>query len=138
MSEVLELTTTEPTLPTAAIRALIESELRKDVGRSDREIARIVGVDHKTVGKVRGTMTISIVPIASPPAAKPEPEENHFLPECEDLVLPSQPATAIYENRYSQVVIRQEADWSDDGDHFVYICPKHLGVLIARLQQYLP
>jgi hypothetical protein len=37
----------------AAKRALIESELQKDASRSDREIARIVGCDHKTVGTAR-------------------------------------------------------------------------------------
>jgi len=42
MSEVLELTANESKLDTAAKRGLIESELRKDAGRSDREIAAYV------------------------------------------------------------------------------------------------
>jgi hypothetical protein len=46
-------TTNELPLDTAAKRALIESELRKDAGRSDREIARVVKCDHKTVGAAR-------------------------------------------------------------------------------------
>jgi hypothetical protein len=54
MLDTIERTTeTELPLDTAAKRALIESELRKDSSRSDREIARIVGCDHKTVGSAR-------------------------------------------------------------------------------------
>jgi hypothetical protein len=132
-----------PQLDTAAKRALIEKELRNDASRADREIARVVGCDHKTVGKIRGKTPPS-VPIASPPiaaAVKPdreEPEENHFLPESESMVLPSQPAIAIYTNRYGQIVIRQEATGCDDEDHFVYICPHHLDAVIVRLRRYLP
>jgi hypothetical protein len=189
MSEVLERTTELP-LDTAAKRVLIESELRRDAGRSDREIARIVGVDHKTVGAARERLGIVSPSLGnSPPtatdrrnmlinaceafdaknppeiaenvvdrmiaegkigdavAARPnltvkavvaEPEENHFLPESESLVLPSQPAIAVYTNRYGQVVIRQEETFGDDGDHFVYICPQHLDALIVRLRKFLP
>lgn len=47
--------TTELPLDTAAKRALIESELRKDANRSDRKIADAVGhgICHKTVGATR-------------------------------------------------------------------------------------
>jgi hypothetical protein len=164
MLDVLEGSATEMPLDTAAKRALIESELRKDAGRSDREIARVVGCDHKTVGAARDRLGLAsplgnsgppmsaseaIVRAAAgekvnyPPTTplaptKPEPEENHFLPECEDLVLPSQPAIAVYTNRYGQIVIRQEATGYDDEDHFVYICPQHLDALIVRLRRYLP
>jgi len=148
-------TTTEVPLDTAAKRALVESELRKDAGRSDREIARTIGCDHKTVGAHRERMGIAIPlaanvsppisPITSPPlatAAKPEPEEpeeNHFLPESESLVLPSQPAIAVYTNRYNQIVIRQEATGCDQTeDYFVFVCPQHLDALIVRLRKYLP
>jgi hypothetical protein len=65
-------------------------------------------------------------------------EENHFLPESESLVLPSQPAIAVYTNRYNQVVIRQEASGYQDEDFFVYICPQHLDALIVRLRTFLP
>jgi hypothetical protein len=153
---------TELPLDTAAKRALIEAELRKDPSRSDRKIADAVGhkIDHKTVGAARER-----VGIASPlgnsvadrmiadgnigdgVAARPdltvkavvaEPEEDHFLPECADLVIPSQPATAVYTNRYDQIVIRQEASGYDDEDKFIYICPHHLDALIVRLRKFLP
>jgi hypothetical protein len=149
MSETLELIADEPKIDTAGKRALIESELRKDASRSDREIARVVGhgVDHKTVSAARDRLGIAsplgnstpLAPINyQAPVAKPEPEENHFLPESESLVLPSQPAIAIYTNRYGQIVIRQEATGCDDEDHFVYICPHHLDAVIVRLRRFLP
>jgi hypothetical protein len=60
MLDTIERTNTTAELPldTAAKRALIESELRKDSSRSDREIARIVGCDHKTVGTARERLGI--------------------------------------------------------------------------------
>jgi hypothetical protein len=63
MSYEPELTVTrdapEQPLDSAAKRALIESELRTDPQRSDREIARIVGCDHKTVGSARERLGIA-------------------------------------------------------------------------------
>jgi hypothetical protein len=73
-----------------------------------------------------------------PPGVIDEPEENYFLPESDSLVLPSQPAIAVYTNRYEQIVIRQEASAFQDEDHFVYICPQHLDTLIVRLRKFLP
>jgi hypothetical protein len=82
MSEVLEHTIELP-LDTAAKRALIESELRKDAGRSDREIARIVGADHKTVGSWRAKLGIASPLGNSPPTAT---EHRHMLIEgCKDF-----------------------------------------------------
>jgi hypothetical protein len=161
MLDLLNKSETETAIA-ATKRERIETELRNDAGRSDREIARMVGCDHKTVGAHRERMGIAtplaadisppISPTATNPAqstspllataAKPEPEEpeeNHFLPESESLVLPSQPAIAVYTNRYNQVVIRQEATGPDqDEDYFVFVCPQHLDALIVRLRKYLP
>jgi hypothetical protein len=67
MSEVLEHTIELP-LDTAAKRALIESELQKDAGRSDREIARIIGCDHKTVSARRREMGLA-PPLGNSPAS---------------------------------------------------------------------
>jgi hypothetical protein len=206
MDQIQELSPErEAPLDTAAKRTLIEAELRKDSGRTNREIARVVGngICHKTVGVARERLGIASPLGNSPPtptehrhmlieggkdfdkryppgpsevrtaeeavdnaiaeskisyvmagtgvgdavAARPgvsvkalvaEPEENYFLPESEDLVLPSQPAVAVYTNRYGQIVIRQEAMGYQDDDHFVYICPQHLETLIVRLRKFLP
>ncbi|MFY1688818.1 ParB N-terminal domain-containing protein [Plantactinospora sp. WMMB782] len=48
-------------------RRLIAAELRRDDSRSDRRIARIVGVDHKTVGAVRRSLS------GGSPHPEPEP-----------------------------------------------------------------
>jgi hypothetical protein len=149
MLDLLTKTETGTEIDTATKRARIDAELRGDPKRSDREIARIVGCDHKTVGSARERLGIAIPlatisPPISPPACPPppgvvdEPEENHFLPECEDLVIPSQPAIAVYTNRYDQIVIRQEASAYDDEDKFIYVCPQYLDALIVRLRKYLP
>ena len=141
MSEVLELTAEDPKLDTAAKHALIESELRKDAGRSDREIARVVGADHKTVGKARG----KIVPIASPPvspAACPpppgvvdEPKYDPFDPKNGDVVVEHQPAIAVYENTAGAVVILQRATDYHEEDALIQLRPEHVEKLIARLRK---
>jgi hypothetical protein len=68
MLDTIEKTASELPLDTAAKRGLIESELRKDAGRSDREIARVVSCDHKTVGAARDRLGI-----ASPLGNSPQP-----------------------------------------------------------------
>jgi hypothetical protein len=165
MLDTVEKTTTELPLDAAAKRALIETELGKDAGRSDREIARTIGCDHKTVGAARERLGLAS-PLGNlaepkttgeaiaraaggeninwpkvcppPPGVIDEPEENYFLPESESLVLPSQPAIAVYTNRYDQIVIRQEANGYGDEDKFVFICPQHLDTLIVRLRKFVP
>jgi hypothetical protein len=122
----------------AAKRERIETELRTDPKRSDREIARAVGCDHKTVGNIRG----KIVPTASPPISlwKPPPPEKE--PEYDpfddppSVVLRGQPRTAIYFNNFEQVVICQQRDCPED-DPFVYISLEHLPTVIAKLQQMM-
>jgi hypothetical protein len=121
-------------------RELIEDALRTDPKRSDRQIALALGVDHKTVGKVRG----KIVPTASPPVSPPPPgiidppKEPDYDPfdDPKSMVLRGQPPTAIYFNNFEQVVICQQRDCSDD-DPFVYISLEHLPVVILKLQQML-
>jgi hypothetical protein len=53
-----------------------------------------------------------------------------------DLVVPMQPATAIYLNPYGQVVIRQESPLYERDDPFVMFNVEYLPVLIARLQSF--
>jgi hypothetical protein len=141
---------TELPLDTAAKRALIETELRKDAGRSDREIARIIGCDHKTVGSARERLGIatplasSISPPISPLACPPppgvvdEPKYDPFAPESEDLVVAHQPAIAVYENTQGAIVIRQCASAYDQDDPIVLVRPENLDALIVSLRKYLP
>jgi hypothetical protein len=122
-------------------RELIEKELRADPSRSDREIARACNVDHKTVGNVRG----KIVPIPSPPvspAACPpppgvvdKPKYDPFDPKEGDMVIPHQPAIAVYENTSGAVVIIQCSDDPDQDDPIILVRPEHVEKLIARLRK---
>jgi hypothetical protein len=86
----------------------------------------------RTTGPVRNVMGRTQCP--PPPGVVDEPEENHFYPESESLVVPGQPAIAVYTNRFNQIVIRQEAQMYGE-DIFVYICPQHLETLVARLRR---
>jgi hypothetical protein len=52
-----------------------------------------------------------------------------------DILLPQQPATAVYQNGFDQVVIRQEDQFGDsDSEMWVVINLGELPTLIARLQ----
>jgi hypothetical protein len=148
MSEVLENAIELP-LDTAAKRALIEAELRRDAGRSDREIARVLGnkVCHKTVGASRERLGIalplagSISPPISPSACPPppgvvdEPKYDPFAPGCPDTVIPSQPAISVYENTAGAIVIIQENSDPHEEDPIIRVRPEHVEKLIAKLRQ---
>jgi hypothetical protein len=152
MSEVLENTIELP-LDTAAKRALIETELRKDAGRSDRKIADVVGhgICHKTVGAARERLgiasplgnlappTAAIVRLGDkcppPPGVVDEPKYDPFDPKLGDMVIQHQPAIAIYENPFGAIVIRQECTARDDDDPVIIIRPEHVEKLVAKLRQ---
>jgi hypothetical protein len=146
------LTSEEMSTGTAAKRTAIDAELRNDPNRSDREIARIVGCDHKTVGARRADMR-SISPPSSPNAPSlvidaapsiarglvslPSEEElqeryDPFAPGSEDLVIPHQPAIAVYENTSGAVVIRQAGD---NDDVVILVRPEQVDRLAKRLRE---
>src|SRR5438270_10933886 len=72
---------TELPLDTAAKRALIETELRKNPQLADREIARRVGCDHKTVGSARERLGIGS-PLGNSPQAPTPTEFRNMLIEA--------------------------------------------------------
>jgi hypothetical protein len=144
-------------------RELIEDELRINSNRSDREIARIVGCDHKTVGTARERLGIAAPlgnsPTASPPNSpatdislagatdlaktmmaaiinKPPavPEWDPFEAGSEEMVIPHQPAIAVYENTAGSLVIRQACSAYDQEDPIILVRPEHVEKLIARLR----
>jgi hypothetical protein len=83
MLDLLNKSETETAIDTATKRERIETELRADPNRSDREIARIVGCDHKTVGAARDRMGIASPLGNSPPTPT---EQRHMLIEgCKDF-----------------------------------------------------
>jgi hypothetical protein len=149
VQEKPELAFEEPKASVAEKRAAIESELRENAQRSDRAIADILKtekslkVDHKTVGAARARLGMAtplgansppISPWKPTPPAK-EPEFDPFEPGSEDLVIPHQPAIAVYENTAGAVVIRQATDDSYERDPIIQVRPEHVERLIARLRQ---
>ena len=53
----------------------------------------------------------------------------------DDVVVPSQPAIAVYFNPRGECVMRQESQFHPDEDHFIYIQVENLDPLIAKLQR---
>ena len=125
MSEVLERTT-EQQLDTAAKRALIESELRRDAGRSDREIARIVGCDHKTVGAARERLGIASPLGNSPPTPT---EQRHMLIEG------AKHFNRLYPPGPSEVADAEEAVDNAIATGVVKLAPEHEKLVEAAVDQ---
>ena len=124
--------------------------MRRDDSRSDREIARVVGVDHKTVASVRGNFsplapqtaeevvsnaTPKGVVTVVPKADQDDKPDDHWKNDNPNVLFWDQPATCCYWNQIDQVVIRQQADWNEESDPYLRFAPENLPRLIARLQQ---
>ncbi len=58
-----------------------------------------------------------------------------WIPENTDIIAATQPAIAVYQNHWCQVVIRQEGAFNDDGDSIVYVSRENIPALIAKLQR---
>jgi hypothetical protein len=157
-----------PPLDTAGKRALIEKELRDNPNRSEREIARAVGhgVDHKTVAAHRERLGIasplgnlatgglgdavaaqpgsSVQAVVNnwkcppPPGVVDPPKYDPFDPKEGDLVVPHQPAIAVYENTSGAVVIIQAATDYQGDDPIILVRAENLDSLICRLRTFLP
>jgi len=75
-------------------------------------------------------------PKGAPPETAPDDGSEDFdWSDAEAVVVPAQPAIAVYFNPRGEIVIRQEAQFHPDEDHFVYVGRKNLRPLIERLQQ---
>jgi hypothetical protein len=78
--------------------------------------------------------------LQTPVQTKPEPDRRgldfdwaHYRG---DIVVPSQPAIAVYTNPDDAIVIRQEGQYGPDEDHWVYVHRQNLHALIRRLQEF--
>ena len=60
--------------------------------------------------------------------------DEFSLQDDDVIVVPSQPAIAVYFNPRGDIVIRQESQYGDE-DHWVYIVPANLMLVIDRLSQ---
>jgi hypothetical protein len=136
-------------LDTAAKRALIESELRKDGSRSDREIAEVIKAaahgtcDHKTVGTVRRKIANSpaaLFPILAAAAARDEKKKfNPFDPKPADpddlcLIAPERLGLACFVNTRNNICICN-GNMRDGIDEMVQIAATDIPALISRLRE---
>lgn len=51
----------------------------------------------------------------------------------DSIAVRSQPATAVYTNKLKQVVIRQEADWNEESDRFVYVSRENALTIVRQI-----
>jgi len=110
-----------PQLDTAAKRTLIEAELRKDPSRADREIARIVGCDHKTVGSARERLGIAS-PLGNSAGTK---TREQLLLETMPHIDPNSPAFKADLQKVEAAAAIEEAreklGADEDGYHYWHI-----------------
>jgi hypothetical protein len=77
--------------------------------------------------------------IPTPPRRPPDPVgPTRWSADDPDVVIPEQPATAVYKNAMGGVVICQQRGWNEGEDPFVWIQPRNLPAHIAALQRHLP
>ncbi len=141
-------TLTKPIVELPTKHELIERELLADPERSDREIARITGVDHKTVGAHRAKMgdllAVNSIPLSpnlfpirkidSPLLASENLSTDDFdwkKLDPGDVVLVEQKETAIYRNDAGSVVIRQYA--YPDEDPVVIVAQANVDAFLEKL-----
>jgi hypothetical protein len=83
--------------------------------------------------------TTTTLPHASPPIQPQrtdddEPSDFDWVKDKADIVLPEQPATAVYLNLRGDVVIRQARDYGEDDD-LITVRPENIPALISGLQK---
>lgn len=83
--------------------------------------------------------TTTTLPHASPPivpqrTTADELSDFDWIKDKADIVLPEQPATAIYLNLRGDIVIRQERHDGEDDD-LITVRPENVGALIRGLQK---
>lgn len=115
----LKLNLQRRNLTSAQKRVLIASELERDSDRSDRAIARLLGVDHKTVAVVRNSGPTGEFP------QTPEPEEPSAEPEGDDLAN----TAADPEQDTKVTLLARKAVWLGSAEVFA-------GVLVLEFPEY--
>jgi hypothetical protein len=61
-------------------------------------------------------------------------DESDWSSSAPNIVIHHQPRTKVYTNINDQIVIRQERDWCENDDPFVYFSRENVPALIAALQ----
>jgi hypothetical protein len=110
----------------------VEHELRSDPNRSDREIGRICGVDHKTVAARRAKIPQSgeMGNLNSPPSNS-EAENSPGDSPATTVLLPAQGEITISWNEDGDMILRQ-SDWPNE-DAVIVIARDYLWMFIDRL-----
>jgi hypothetical protein len=133
------------TLTRAEKRDAIDAALLADPHRSDRDIARTLDCDHKTVSARRKEIVIpqsggNISPLdrkispAEPASLDPPHDGTQFdwaNPGEDATVFPEQRKTAIYFNPDNELVIRQQ-NWPED-DSCIYIAEHMQQMFLDKL-----
>ena len=64
------------------------------------------------------------------PAVIPDDDAEFDWNTDDAVILKEQRATAVYHNRSGELVVRQKADWDQDGDTLVYVTPENCNAFI--------
>jgi hypothetical protein len=75
-----------------------------------------------------------LVPVAPKPEIAPAERKWDWVDDRGDVIVPSQPAIALYWNVRGNLMLRQEGMLGDEEDQFIAVQPRNLPVLIERLQ----
>src|SRR5687768_15894701 len=62
-------------------------------------------------------------------------DESDWSSSAPNIIIQQQPRTKVYTNVNDQVVIRQERDWCENDDPFVYFSRENVPALISALQK---
>jgi hypothetical protein len=98
-----------------------------------RPEGRALGTDCSELEDRRNTS-----PAAQPathPLIEPEGVDFDWVADKSDVVIPEQPATAVYVNLQGEIVIRQQCLDGDD-DPIIRLRPENVGALIAALRRH--
>jgi hypothetical protein len=97
-----------------------------------RPEGRALGTDCSELEGRRNT-----VPVAEPATHPSQPDSSDFdwIADRSDIVIPEQPATAVYVNPAGAIVVRQQSLDGND-DQAITLRPENLPTLIAALRRH--
>jgi hypothetical protein len=90
-----------------------------------------------TAGKSREELIPATAPHIDADSPAFKAADRHFddfdWATDESVVLHEQRATAVYQNRFGGLVIRQEKGWDEEGDPFIVIGPENTVIFMEAL-----
>jgi hypothetical protein len=85
-----------------------------------------------------GVAEVVEAPESAPDVAPTRQSDSHDFnwdADSDSVIIPHQPAIAVYFNDRHEVVIRQEGHYHPDEDHWIYLRIENLDPLIDQLQR---